>query len=149
MDAILNSYEGNYHPLLKLAGDEPGQSNTLQGTGKIGRDRLRDLENIDPIIQQGARSGRCSREIEEIRQKGSDDTLDGDEIVLQKQDDDGGGNSGEPYLVDDGESLLVAGIHQRTDAIPKSGPDRGIYSSSVSEGMYIGDIESAFNLKVY
>jgi len=146
MDAMLIATTGDYLPSTRLASDEPGESETFHATGIIGRDRLRDLGYNDTMIQQGARSGRCERTVRTVR----DNWSGGDEILLDRPFNDGEGDSGGPYFVDDGNELLVAGIHQRGGEVTVSRDPSGrkTYQQNVAEGMYIGDIENEFDVQV-
>lgn len=144
MDAALISTRTGYSASSRIAGDEPGESD-LFATATLGRDRLRDFEAGDTFIQQGARSGRCTRPLYSVSPE-----TGGQEIRLQRPFEDGGGDSGGLYLVDDGDEVLVAGIHQRGDDVTiEHGPFGGpTYEQDVAEGTYIGDIEDQFGVQV-
>ncbi|QCW04560.1 hypothetical protein [Natrinema pallidum] len=148
-----------YYPFSKLAEQGTNGADRQYKLGSIlGRDRLRDFEADKEFIQQGARTGRCRRELYEVNEDS-----DGDEIVLSRPNEDGGGNSGGPYLIedDDSDDLLIAGIHQHGDTRthelpglphpphPQSARANGSKPEiNVGEGIYIGDIEDKLNVQV-
>lgn len=145
------------YPMAKLAEQGSDGADRRYKLGSIlGRDRLRDFEAGKEFIQQGARTGRCRRGLYEVNED-----PDGDEIVLSRPNDDGGGNSGGPYLIEDdySDDLLIAGIHQRsaTRALPglphpplsQSARANGSEGKrNVGEGIYIGDVEDKLNVQV-
>lgn len=148
-----------HYPLAKLAEQGTNDTDRQYKLGSIlGRDRLRDFEAEKEFLQQGSRTGRCRHELYEVNEYPS-----GDEIVLSRPNDDGGGNSGGPYLIEDdySDDLLIAGIHQRgstrtrelpglphpprTQSARANGPEVEV---NVGEGIYIGDIKDKLNVQV-
>ncbi|MFP8954800.1 hypothetical protein ACLI4Z_17825 [Natrialbaceae archaeon A-arb3/5] len=118
----------------RLADVDSGFSGRL-GTSILGYDYLKDDEG--PVCQQGRRTGRCEQEIYEIIE-GESPT----QIELYRDQEEGGGNSGGPYFVNeanDEDDLRVAGVH-------RAGGTRG--GNDVAIGMWIGDIEDNFDVTV-
>lgn len=145
MDAALirmNRPSGNIHAGNKLASEDgPNQFSNQLASNRVGKDYLKD--GMGRVCKQGYRTGRCEHSIHEFIES----SYRADEIVLRRENEDGSGNSGCPYFVDQNGQLQVAGLHRAGDTVYET-TDRGWYSFEVARGLWIGDIEDAFDVTV-
>jgi len=136
-DVSLINPSGSKEFRRELVSDSGGTDGTLETepvSGRVGFDNLKD--EFSSVCRQGIRTGRCSGDINTL--------LDCDgarNIQVRRDFSTEGGNSGGPWFVEDGDELLVAGVHRAGYT------DR--YGFEYARGMWIGDLEEKLDVEVY